>query len=142
MRTFTGWKKAAIGIWLTVVSVFALYTATFGIMQPRIQRGVHLLFLLPMAFILFPANKKSLSDRIPLYDGILALLALFPPLYLIIFNDSMSLRFEFVDPLTPTQMALGALNIVLLLEGIRRAVVPAMSILIGAFFLYPYAAPY
>ena len=142
MRTFTGWKKAAIGIWLTVVSVFALYTATFGIMQPRIQRGVHLLFLLPMAFILFPANKKSLSDRIPLYDWILALLALFPPLYLIIFNDSMSLRFEFVDPLTPTQMALGALNIVLLLEGIRRAVVPAMSILIGAFFLYLYAAPY
>ena len=142
MRTFTGWKKAAISIWLTVVSVFALYTATFGIMQPRIQRGVHLLFLLPMAFILFPANKKSLSDRIPLYDWILALLALFPPLYLIIFNDSMSLRFEFVDPLTPTQMALGALNIVLLLEGIRRAVVPAMSILIGAFFLYLYAAPY
>ena len=142
MRTFTGWKKAAIGIWLTVVSVFALYTATFGIMQPRIQRGVHLLFLLPMAFILFPANKKSLSDRIPLYDWILAFLALFPPLYLFIFNDSMSLRFEFVDPLTPTQMALGALNIVLLLEGIRRAVVPAMSILIGAFFLYLYAAPY
>lgn len=142
LRTFTGWKKAAISIWLTVVSVFALYTATFGIMQPRIQRGVHLLFLLPMAFILFPANKKSLSDRIPLYDWILALLALFPPLYLIIFNDSMSLRFEFVDPLTPTQMALGALNIVLLLEGIRRAVVPAMSILIGAFFLYLYAAPY
>ena len=48
-----------IGLWLTVVSVFALYTATFGIMQPRIQRGVHLLFLLPMAFILFPASKKN-----------------------------------------------------------------------------------
>ncbi|MDD4998561.1 MAG: TRAP transporter fused permease subunit, partial [Syntrophales bacterium] len=142
MRTFTGWKKAAIGIWLTVVSVFALYTATFGIMQPRIQRGVHLLFLLPMAFILFPANKKNPSDRIPLYDWILAFLALFPPLYLIIFNDAMSLRFEFVDSLTPAQMALGALNIVLLLEGIRRAVVPAMSILIGVFFLYLYAAPH
>jgi len=141
LRILTGWKKAAAGIWLTAVSVFALYTATFGIMQPRIQRGVHLLFLLPMAFILFPASKKNLSDRIPVYDWILAFLALMPPLYLIFFNDAMSSRFEFVDPLTPTQMALGALNIVLLLEGIRRAVVPAMSILICGFFVYVFAAP-
>ncbi len=141
MRTLKGWTKTAIGLWLTVVSVFALYTATFGIMQPRIQRGVHLLFLLPMAFILFPASKKNSSDRIPVYDWILAFLALIPPLYLIIFNDAMSSRFEFVDPLTPTQMALGALNIVLLLEGIRRAVVPAMTILICGFFVYVFAAP-
>ncbi len=141
MRILTGWKKAAAGIWLTAVSVFALYTATFGIMQPRIQRGVHLLFLLPMAFILFPASKKNLSDRIPVYDWILAFLALMPPLYLIFFNDAMSSRFEFVDPLTPTQIALGALNIVLLLEGIRRAVVPAMTILICGFFVYVFAAP-
>lgn len=142
MRTFTGWKKAIIGIWLTAVSVFALYTATFGIMQARIQRGVHLLFLLPMAFILFQANKKNPSDRIPLYDWILAFLALFPPLYLMFNNDAFNMRFEFVDPLTTLEMVLGLLNILLLLEGIRRAVVPAMSILIGVFFLYLYAAPH
>ena len=111
-------------------------------MQARIQRGVHLLFLLPMAFILFQANKKNPSDRIPLYDWILAFLALFPPLYLMFNNDAFNMRFEFVDPLTTLEMALGLLNILLLLEGIRRAVVPAMSILIGVFFLYLYAAPH
>ena len=131
-----------IGIWLVAVSVFALYTATFGIMQPRIQRGVHLLFLLPMAFILFPATKKSISDKIPVYDWILAFLALLPALYVIIHNDALSMRFEFVDPLTSLEMVLGALNILLLLEAIRRAVVPAMTILIVAFIAYLYAAPY
>lgn len=130
-----------IGLWLTVVSVFALYTATFGIMQPRIQRGVHLLFLLPMAFILFPASKKSASNRIPVYDWILAFLSLLPALYIISNNGALSSRFEFVDALTPVQMALGALNIVLLLEAIRRAVVPAMTILICGFFVYVFAAP-
>lgn len=142
MRQLSGWKKTATGLWLALVAAFALYTAAFGIMQPRIQRGVHLLFLLPMAFILFPINKRVLSNRIPVYDWIMALLALLPPVYLIAHNDALNSRFEFIDPLRPLELALGMLNIVLLLEAIRRAVVPAMSILIGAFFVYLYAAPY
>lgn len=142
MRALDGWKKTVVGIWLMAVSVFAFYTATFGIMQPRIQRGVHLLFLLPMAFILFPATKKSISDKIPVYDWIMAFLSLLPALYVIIRNDALSMRFEFVEPLTSLEMALGALNILLMLEAIRRAVVPAMTILIGAFIAYLYVAPY
>jgi len=142
LRKLFGWKKTVIGLWLVAASVFALYTATFGIMQPRIQRGVHLFFLLPMAFILFPATKKSISDKIPPYDCILAFLALIPSLYLIIHNDALNMRFEFVDPVSTLEMVLGALNIVLLLEAIRRAVVPAMTILIVVFFAYLNAAPY
>ncbi|MFO8088756.1 MAG: TRAP transporter fused permease subunit [Desulfatiglandaceae bacterium] len=142
MRRLSGWKQTAAGLWLTVVSVFALYTATFGVMQPRIQRGVHILFLLPMAFIFFPASKRSTSNTVPAYDWLLAFLALLPPLYLMINNDSLSMRLQFIDPLTQTQMLLGALNIILLLEAIRRAVVPAMTILIGVFILYLYGAPY
>lgn len=141
MRNLTGWKATVIGIWLTAVAVFALYTATFGVMQPRIQRGVHLLFLLPMAFILFPATKRGASDRIPVQDWIMAFLALLPPIYLMINNNALSMRLEFVDPLTTAQMVLGALNILLLLEAIRRAVVPAMTILIGVFVVYLFLAP-
>jgi len=142
IRKLSGWKETAAGLWLTVVSVFALYTATFGVMQPRIQRGVHLFFLMPMAFILFPANKRSTSNTIPFHDWILAFLSLLPPLYLMMNNDSLSMRLQFIDPLTQLEMLLGALNIILLLEAVRRAVVPAMAILIGAFIVYLYAAPY
>ena len=59
MREFKGWKNWLIGGWLAAISVFQLYTAFFGIMQPRFQRGIHLLFLMPIAFILFPATSKS-----------------------------------------------------------------------------------
>ncbi len=142
MRELSGWQRKAVGAWLTGVSVFAIYTATFGVMQPRIQRGVHLLFLLPMAFILFPATRRAPKASIPLYDWIMAFLALLPPLYLIINRDALSSRLEFIDPLSWMQMGLGALNILLLLEAIRRAVVPAMTILIVAFMGYLQIAPW
>ena len=131
-----------LGVWLAIISSFQLYTAFFGIMQPRIQRGIHLLFLVPAAFILFPATKKSPTDRVTTLDIVLALLALLPPIYLIIYNDPLNMRLEFIDALTTTEIVLGIINILLLLEAIRRAVVPAMAILIITFFAYMFAAPY
>ncbi len=131
-----------LGVWLAIISSFQLYTAFFGIMQPRIQRGIHLLFLVPAAFILFPATKKSPTDRVTTLDIVLALLALLPPIYLIIYNDPLNMRLEFIDALTTTEIVLGLINILLLLEAIRRAVVPAMAILIITFFAYMFAAPY
>jgi TRAP transporter 4TM/12TM fusion protein len=142
VREFTGIQKWVVGGWLVVLSLFQLYTAIFGILQPRLQRGIHLMFLLPAAFILFPAVKKWASDRVPFYDWILAFLALLPPIYLLIHNDYLTERLKFVDPVLPIELILGTINIILLLEAIRRTVVPAMAILIAAFIGYMYVAPY
>ncbi|MFH1152741.1 MAG: TRAP transporter fused permease subunit [Pseudomonadota bacterium] len=142
MKVFNNWKDRAIGAWLVCLSIFQLYTAVVGIYQPRIQRGIHLLFLLPAAFILFPATGKSPRNRIGWLDGTLAFLSLLPPLYIIWSYERLTERLEFVDPVSTVEMVLGALMILLLLEAIRRAVVPAMSILIVVFFVYLYAAPY
>lgn len=142
MRQFKGTQKWMVGGWLVVLSLFQLYTAIFGIYQPRLQRGIHLMFLLPAAFILFPAVKKWASDRVPIYDWILAFLALLPPIYLLINNDYLTERLKFVDPVLPIELILGTLNIILLLEAIRRTVVLAMAILIASFIGYLYIAPY
>ncbi len=142
MRQLSGWQKWAVGSWLVILALFQLYTSVFGIMQPRPQRGIHLLFLMPAAFLLFPAVKKWATRPIPIYDWILAALALIPPIYLIINNDYLTERLKFVDPVLPIEMVLGLLNIILLLEAIRRTVVPAMAILIAAFIGYMYVAPF
>lgn len=138
MRTLESWQKTLVGLWLVSVSIFTIYTATIGVMQPRIQRGVHLLFLLPMAFILFPVSRKYKDSSVPFYDWILAFLSLLPPLYHIIYSDLLDSRLEFIDPLSNMEIILGLLNIILLLEAIRRVVVPAMSILIVVFIGYLY----
>ena len=142
MRILRSWPHIFISSWLVLVTIFQLYTATFGIMEPRIQRGVHMLFLLPAAFLLFPARRKSPEGRITVPDWILAALALLPAAYIIFQHDYLTTRLEFVDPVLPIEMALGVINIVLLIEGIRRAVVPAMAVLIVTFIAYLYAAPY
>jgi len=142
VRQLSGWRDKAIGAWLVALSLFHLYTATFGIMQPRVQRGVHLLCILPLTFLLFSGGKNADRDRIGLTDVTLACLSLLPPLYVILANDQLTMRLSFIDPVTPLQMGLGLLMIVLLLEAVRRAVVPALAVLIAAFVGYMYAAPY
>ncbi|MFW2368740.1 MAG: TRAP transporter permease [Desulforhopalus sp.] len=142
MREQQGWQGKAIGAWLVIISIFQLYTATVGIYQPRIQRGIHLLFLLPAAFVLFPAFKKNEDGKIGIFNWILAGLSTLPSLYIVIFHERLTERFEFVDDVLTIELVLGSLMIVLLLEAIRRAVVPAMTILITTFFVYLYAAPY
>ena len=142
MRDLSSWQNRAIACWLVIVSVFQLYTATVGIFQPRIQRGIHLLFLLPATFVLFPAFKKSTFEKVGVINWILALLAILPPLYIVWFHERLTERLEFVDDIRTVELILGAMMIVLLLEAVRRAVVPAMAYLIAIFFVYLYAAPF
>lgn len=142
MRNLSGPLKKIVAAWSALVAAFYLYTAVFGVMQPRIQRGVHLLFLLPMAFILFPASKKSPADRPSALDYFLALLSLVPAIYVIVYNEPLNMRMQMVSSVTTMQVVLGALNIVLIIEAIRRVVVPAMAILVGVFLIYVFLAPY
>jgi TRAP transporter 4TM/12TM fusion protein len=142
MRQLKGWQRWILGGWLVAATLFHLYTATVGILQPRLQRGAHLLFLLPAAFLLFPATKKSPKDRFTIFDVILAILAALPPIYLMLNNNMLNMRFEFIDPVTSVQIVLGLINIVLILEAIRRAVAPAMAILILGVIGYLYLAPF
>lgn len=141
MRKLSGPLKTIIGVWSAAIAVFYLYTAIFGSFQPRIQRGVSLLFLLPLGFLLYPATKKSSKDSPSLLDFLLAFLAVLPALYIIIFNERLNMRLTMVDDVMWYETVLGVMNMALVIEAIRRAVVPAMAMLIGAFLAYVWVAP-
>ena len=142
MRELKGHLKVLVSIWAAAIAVFHLYTAVFGIMQPRIQRGIHILFLLPLAFLLYPATKKSPTDRPSMPDFFLAFLATLPSLYVIVMNEPLNMRMPMVSPMTTLELWLGIVNILLLIEAIRRVVVPAMAVLVLVFFAYIFIAPY
>ena len=142
MRKLSGPLRTMLGIWSALIAVFFLYTAIFGAFQPRLQRGISLLFLLPLGFLLYPATKKSPQDRPSILDWVFAIASMASTLYIIIFNDTLNMRLTQVDPVTTVELILGAINIILVIEAIRRAVVPAMAILIGGFIAYTWVAPF
>lgn len=142
MRKLSRPIKTIIGIWSATIAVFYLYTAIFGVFQPRIQRGISVLFLLPLGFLLYPATKNAPTEKPSLLDWILAIASLPPSLYIMIFNEKLNMRYIMVDPVMTIEIIFGVINIILILEVIRRAVVPAMTILIAAFIAYVWIAPF
>lgn len=142
MRQLTGWERIVITAYATAASLFHLYTAATGVLASRYQRGFHLFFLLPLAFLLFPATKKSPKDRIPLLDWVLALLAAVPSLFVIIEAERLESRWEFVTPVFTSELVIGVLLIVILLEAVRRAVAPAMAWLAIVAILYLFLGHY
>lgn len=129
MRDLRGLYAKTAALWIGCASLFHLYTAATGVLEPRLQRAIHLLFLLPGAFLYFPATKKSPKDRFTWLDATLAVLATAPCLLLIVEIERLNFRLEHVDDVLPREFIVGALGIILLIEGMRRAVVPAMAAL-------------
>ncbi len=142
MRQLNGWQKWIVTTWCCLASLFHLYTASVGVFIPLIQRSIHLSFLLPLAFLFFPANKNSPKDKIPFIDFCLALLSLIPTLYIFVNANRLSIRMEYVSPVSDVEVLLGILNIVLLIEAIRRTISPIMAGLILVFLSYIFLGHY
>ncbi|MEI8145121.1 MAG: TRAP transporter fused permease subunit [Alphaproteobacteria bacterium] len=143
-RTF--WFAATAAV---LASLFHLWTGGFGFFEPREQRSLHLLLLLPLAFVLYPASASSPQDRPSLIDWILCGLAVLPSLYSYGCANGgpycasiINLRFETVDAVYPMELALGVIAIVLVLEALRRAVTPVLAGLVAVGILYLFVTEY
>jgi TRAP transporter 4TM/12TM fusion protein len=127
-------------------SLFQLWYASplpfmlgFGVFGDTEARAFHLSFALFLAFTTYPAFATSSRRQVPLYDWLLAALAIAAVLYLVVFYKDISLR-----PGLPTRWDLIAaiVGIVLLLEASRRAEGPWMPIIAIAALAYVFAGPY
>ncbi|MFO1325756.1 MAG: TRAP transporter fused permease subunit [Rubrivivax sp.] len=136
MRPLKGPAGWAVGAVALFASLFHLYTAGFGFLEPRQQRSMHLLMLLPIAFLLWPARASSPKDRPSVVDGLLALAALAPNLYSLLWSQEINQRMENVDALSTPQLVLGVMLTLLLLEALRRAVTPVLAGLVALGIAY------
>jgi TRAP transporter 4TM/12TM fusion protein len=131
-----------VGIALVALSCFHYYTAGFGLLPELIHRGVHLSFVLGLVFMVFPLvgyGEKAESTwyrplGIPLYDWLLFVLALVSVLHvpLIPLDD---LAFRVGNPST-TDVILGGILVLLLLEATRRTVGWPLPVIAIAFMAY------
>ncbi len=138
-RKFTGLIAALISIIAIAASLFHLYTAQFGAFFALIQRDIHWLFMAVLIFLLYPVSKKSARDRLPWYDIICIAAVLYAGLYILIDMDNIVLRAG--DP-TTTDIILGIITVLLVLEAARRTIGLALPIVAVAALLYAYFGPY
>jgi TRAP transporter 4TM/12TM fusion protein len=115
------------------------YILNFGVINDGQARIIHLSFAFLLAFTTFPAFKTSRRDSIPLYDWVLAALAIASAVYLLVFYNDISQR-----PGLPTtaDIVMSVIGVVLLVEAARRAVGPALAIIAVIMLAYIFAGPH
>src|SRR5699024_4724697 len=142
MRELKGKTAILLSVWGTITVILHLYTAIYGVFEPRLQRSIHVLLLLPVVFIIYPVNKEKVDKPPSIIDWLLALLALLPSLYIIFNREELNLRIEQVTPLTSSQLILGIIAILLVIEACRRAVSVSFSSVVTIILAFMFISPY
>jgi TRAP transporter 4TM/12TM fusion protein len=132
-RRLTGKWAMAIAFMGIGLALFHIYTAAFQALPAQLQRSPHLAIGLGMIFILFPARRGDMKNRVPWYDVLLAIAGLAIGFYQIIFYEDLIIRSGLN---TPLDFAVGSLTVVLVLEATRRVAGWPMVIVASTFLAY------
>lgn len=137
--------EGSYGIIMKILAIFTaiihLYAAFFGFFPLRVMKSMHLMLLLPLCFILFPANKKSPKKKPTLFDLLLAVTSIVVALYVMINHEYLQGRWMLSSSVLPIEIILGSINILIILEAARRAVTPVLTILTSVCLLYLFVGP-
>jgi len=127
-RQFTGSVGWGITTIAVLASLYHLYLARFGILEALRMRSLHLAWLLPLAFLVYPAFRSSPRSKPSRWDFILAFLAFLATAYVGIWEyDRLTTRWLGVDPVTIGDYFWGLLLLLLLIEAGRRTMGLALT---------------
>lgn len=133
LRQYVGKTAVVISAIAIIWSVFQLYTAGTGILDAISLRAWHIIFLLTMVFLLYPARKKKEVITYPkVIDVICILLSIISFGYFLLNYNDIALRGGF---LLTEDYVFGAIGIIMIFEAARR-VVGNLAILALIFLLY------
>ncbi|HFB39084.1 MAG TPA: TRAP transporter large permease subunit, partial [Oceanithermus sp.] len=130
-------RLVALIAWFFVA--FQVYTAGYAPMTAIFQRSIHLGFVLLLLFLTVPVSKRFPPWLRWLLDGVLIAATLVVVGYLYTNYDAIMDRFGWWEP---TDVWLGALATLLVLEATRRAIGWPMTLIAAFFLAYAYFGPY
>ncbi|MDG1286859.1 MAG: TRAP transporter permease [Rickettsiales bacterium] len=140
-------------LWVAVIwSLFQLWVAsplvydpffykTLGIpvLNSNQYRSWHLGFALLLAFLAYPASKRSPRNYVPALDWVFAILGTGAAMYLFVFYQELANRSGLPNQWDLISACIGG---VLLLEATRRTLGWPLVILAGVFLTYIFAGPH
>jgi len=119
-----------------LMSLVHLYAA-IGVIMTQVLRGIHVMFVLFLSFLVFPSLKKF-RNRILWYDYILALLGIVVILYMLV--DFEDFIYRSVVP-NAWDKIFGVILILLVLEATRRSTGWIMPVIVITFIVYAFVGP-
>ena len=124
---------------ITVISVlfvtYHIITSRFGMPEVAHHRSIHLGFVMVLLFLYFPATPKSPKTRPSIVDVGLSLLSVAVCAFWYLDIDAFAMR---GGSALPYEYLVGALAILLVLEGCRRAVGPQLLMVCIILLTYAY----
>lgn len=132
-RSFSGVMKKIFFVLCLLVSLYHLYTATFGPPLTLIHRSIHVSMMLVLTFLMYPMCKKSSFTTPSILDWILAALSLAAPIYI---STNYLGVVERAGNANMMDMIMATLLVALVLEASRRVSGNVLSILSFVFIGY------
>lgn len=132
-RSFSGVMKKIFFVLCLLVSLYHLYTATFGPPLTLIHRSIHVSMMLVLTFLMYPMCKKSSFTTPSVLDWILAALSLAAPIYI---STNYLGVVERAGNANMMDMIMATLLVALVLEASRRVSGNVLSILSLVFIGY------
>jgi TRAP transporter 4TM/12TM fusion protein len=142
-----GWTRYIIPVVAVAWSLFQLAIASVWVLDSTYTRAIHLGFAMIIVFMNYPTLKKarfglkflSATNRIPIPDFIIAIVAGVSALYIAIDYEGITMRYGMPNT---RDIVMGILLTVLLLEASRRVIGPALPVIAGVFIFYAFMGPY
>lgn len=130
MRKLTGPVSYSVAAWIAFAAALHLYFAGFGYPEPLKLASVHLALFVPPIFLMYRARLASPVDRPSVLDWLFAVLAILPNVYVFFNAEHIYDRTTFIDPLTPMELVLGTIMVVLVVEAVRRALSTPLAVIV------------
>jgi len=138
--------RGALAVFITLcavgLSVFQLYTAGIAPLTAMYQRSIHLVLIMILGFALNPPAKRASKDSFDVYlafDCLLIILAIVIGSYIWIEFDAIVER---QGDWTRTDVIMGIIALILVMEATRRAIGLFMAVIAVIFLVYAYFGPY
>ena len=119
--SYGGLFRLAVTVISVAMVIYHVWAIAFGSPEAFHYRGTHLLFAMTLVFLLYRSSGKAEGLPTPL-DYLLLVLGAAPIFYLFMNYNYFIDRIFYVDELTWSDMIMGTVMTVLVLEGTRRVI--------------------
>jgi TRAP transporter 4TM/12TM fusion protein len=133
--THAGIVRLATMIIAVAMGIYHMWAIGFGSPEAIYYRGTHLAFALVLLFLIYRRSGTP-SDTPTTFDYVLIVLGLAPILHLFINYEYVVTRIFYIDDLTWTDMIMGTIMTVIVLEATRRVIGWALPLTAMIFLAY------